>query len=199
MINTPAVDLFRFLEQGEIHSGALGEVHKRLQVFWQAESTEAQPGMQKARPAARIHAHGSSDLSDIGAEALGKIGHHVGGGNFQREKRVRSVLDQLGAVDSGHQPGGSWSGGAGGSMDGAIEFAFEHRAINFLQLTFGCLILHADNNAVRVKKIPDGCALAQEFGVRSDSKSYAALAAINGKGALQLLASLRRDGAFFNH
>ncbi len=84
-------------------------------------------------------------------------------------------------------------------MDGAIKFLFQHRAINFLQLALGCLVLHSDYNAIRVKKIFDGRAFTQEFGVRSHTKSHAAFAAINGKGALQLLARLRGDRAFLDY
>jgi hypothetical protein len=80
----------------------------------------------------------------------------------------------------------------------AFEFLFEHGAVNFMKLLFGSFVVDANDDAIGVKKISDGRAFTQKFRIGSDAEMYAATAAVNPENALQLLASLRGDGALLD-
>ena len=84
-------------------------------------------------------------------------------------------------------------------MDGAIEALLENRPVDFVQLLFGQLVFDADHDAIGMQKIADRGAFAQEFRIRCDAKFGGAVAPVHAELALELLAGLRRDGAFLDH
>ena len=83
-------------------------------------------------------------------------------------------------------------------MDGAVETLLEDGEINFVHLLFGELVIDADYDAIGMEKIADGGAFAEKFGVGRHAKLRGAIAAVDAQLALELLASLRGDGAFFD-
>jgi hypothetical protein len=80
-----------------------------------------------------------------------------------------------------------------------VEAALENGAVDFAQLLFGLLIFDADDDAIGMKEVADGRALAKEFGVGSHAEARAVrVAPIDAEHAAQLLAGLRRDSAFLD-
>ena len=97
------VDALGGFEDVEVHADRAGEMHEGLQVLREAEATEAQAGTQELAADAGVQTHRVGHFLDVGADAFAEIGDDVGVADFQREERVGSVLDQLGAVDGGDQ------------------------------------------------------------------------------------------------
>src|SRR5713226_6213232 len=79
-----------------------------------------------------------------------------------------------------------------------MEAFFENRPVNFAQFRGGGGILDADDDAVGMKKISDGGAFAEKFGVRSDAEFDIAVLGVGGERAAEFEAGARGDGAFFN-
>jgi hypothetical protein len=83
-------------------------------------------------------------------------------------------------------------------MHRAFEFLFEDGTVNFVKLPFGNFVVDANHDAIRVKKISDGCAFTQKFRIGGDAETYSAAASVNPEDALQLLSCLRGDGALLD-
>jgi len=96
----------------------------------------------------------------VGAKFFAKIGDRVGIANFQREKRIRGVLNQLGAANGGHQKFRFVVIGTLAFVNGTGEFTLQDGAIDFAKLFGGGGILDAHNNAIGVEEILDGSAFA---------------------------------------
>ena len=62
-------------------------------------------GIQELASDARVHAHPVGDFLDVGAGQFAQHGDGVDVGNFQREKRIGGVLDQLRRIDVRHDDG----------------------------------------------------------------------------------------------
>ncbi len=88
--------------------------------------------------------------------------------------------------------------GASGRVDRAVEFAVEHRLVDFLQLPLGGFVFDADDDAIGMQEILDCGAFAQKLGIGSDAKRDAAFAAVDGKRALEFFSRPRGDRAFFD-
>ncbi len=135
---------------------------------------------------------------DVCADFFAEIGDHVGIADFEREKGIRGVLDELGAVDGGDEKFGLVARGAGSVVHRAAETFFENRAVDFAEFRGGGGILDTDNNAVRMKKIRDGGAFAKKFRIGGDAEFHVAVLGICGKGAAEFESGAGGDGAFFD-
>ena len=131
---------------------------------------------------------------DICAYFFAKIGDHVGVADFQREERIRGVLDELGAVDGRDEEFGFAARGARSVVHRAAETFLENRAVNFAEFRGGGGILDADNDPVRMEKIRDGGAFAKKFRIGDDAEFHLAIFGIGGKGAAEFEAGARGDG-----
>src|SRR5579864_7586413 len=192
------VDALRFTKHGKVYAVAFGQAHKCLDVLGQAEAAKPEAGTKKVRADSRIQTDAVHHFLDIRAEFFRQIGNHIGVGNFQREERIRSVLDQFRAIDCGDHPSGSFHRGARAVMYRAFEFLFEHGTVNFVKLLFGPFVVDTDHDTIRVKKISNSRAFAQKFRVGSDAEMHSATPPVNSEDTFQLLACLRRDGALLD-
>jgi hypothetical protein len=150
------------------------------------------------RADARVQADAVEHFLDVRAELFREIGNHIGVGDLERKERIGGVLDEFGAVDRGGDPSRPRGGRAGRVVHGAMENLIEDGPIDFAELPFGRFIFDADDDAVRMEKIGDGSAFTEKFGIGGYREAGASVAAINGERALELLAGLRWDGAFFD-
>ncbi len=173
-------------------------MNKRLHVLGKTETSIAEAGFEELAANARVEAHGMGDFLDVGADFFAEIGDDVGVADFQSEKRIRGVLDELGAVDGGDEEFGLVARRAGAVVHRAAETFFENRAVDFAEFGGGGRILDADNNAIRMEKIGDGGAFAKEFGIGGDAEFHVAVFGIGGQGAAEFEAGARGDGAFFD-
>src|ERR1700691_3181317 len=105
-----------------------------LNIFRQAEATEAESGFQELLANARIESDGARDFLDVASEALAQIREDVGIGNFQAQERIRGVLDQFGAGDGGDQKFRLRSRRAFSGMNRARKPAFENGSVKFAKL-----------------------------------------------------------------
>ena len=169
-----------------------------LHVLGETETAITEPGLEKLSADARVESHGMRNLLDVCADLFAEIGDHIGITDFQRQKRIRGVLDELGAVDGGNQKFGFAARGAGSVVHRAAETAFENRSVDFAEFGGGRGILDTDNNPVGMKKIRDGGAFLKEFRIGSDAEFHVAVFGIRGKGAAECEPGARGDGAFFN-
>jgi len=106
-----------------------------------------------------------SHFLDIGANALAEIGDYVGIADLQGQEGIRSMLDQFGAVDGGDEQYPGRFLGAPARVDGAVEFPFENRLVDFAELGRGGGVFHTHDDAVRMKEIANGRAFAEKLGI----------------------------------
>ena len=71
------------------------------------------------------------DFVDVRADLFTKIRDDIGIADFQREKGIRSVFNQLGAVDSGDQEFRLVSWRTGSIVHGAPESFLQNGPVNF--------------------------------------------------------------------
>src|SRR5258708_37776322 len=127
-------------------------MNERLHVLGKTETSIAEACVEELAANARVEAHGMGDFLDVGADFFAEIGDDVGVTDFQRKKRIRSVLDELGAVDGGDEEFGFVARGAGAVVHWAAEALFENGAVDFAEFRGGGGILDADDDAVRMEK-----------------------------------------------
>ena len=116
-----------------------------------------------------------ADLLDVGAHALGEVGHLVHEADLGGQHGVGRVLGQLGRAHVHH--------------DHAVAVADE-RVVQRLEQLGGARVVGADDDAVRLHEVVDRRAFLQELGVGDDIELdlYAALA----QGLVDALADLVR-------
>src|SRR5208337_238648 len=162
------VDALGGLEHFKVNADRSGEVNEGLNVFRKAEPAEAQTCLQELGSDAGIEPHGVSHFLDIGANALAEIGNDVGIADFQGQEGIRSMLDQFGAVDGGDEQLAGRFLGAPARMNGAVEFPVENGLVDFAEPGRGGGVFHADDDAVRMKKIANSRAFAEKLWIGSD-------------------------------
>src|SRR4029077_262288 len=168
-----------FFEQTEIDAIFFRQSNEGLYVLGQAESSEAETGIEEIRANARIEPHSPCYFLYVSAKALTKIGDEVGIGDLQAKKRVGGMLDQFGAGDGRHQKHRPRAGRAFRFVNGAVEPALKKGLIDFPQLPLGFRILHTYHDAVRVEEIRNRSAFAQKLRVGGDPKRRAIASAID--------------------
>ena len=76
---------------------------ERGDVLRETGAAIADAGVEKIAADPAIHADAVRDFFDVRAARFADGGDGVDVGNLQREERIGGVLDQLGAVDVGHE------------------------------------------------------------------------------------------------
>src|SRR6266478_5283855 len=107
------VDALSGFQYVEVHANLGRQMDEGLHVLWKTETTIAKPGLEELSADARVESHRMCDFLDVCADFFAKIGDDVGVADFQREERIRSVLDKFGAVDGGDKEFGFVARGAG--------------------------------------------------------------------------------------
>ena len=130
--------------------------------------------MKELRADAWIKAHGMRYLLDVRANLLAKIRNDVGVADFQRQERVRSMLDQLRAVDGGHKKFCCMTGRAWTVVNRTMEAALKNGAVDLSHLGGGGFFLHANDDTVGVEEIIDRGAFAKKLGIGSHPKTQIA-------------------------
>src|SRR6266704_692789 len=102
-IDALSVDAFGGLQDVKVHADGRRQVNESLNVLRETETSIAEAGLEELSTDTRVEAHGMSDFFHVGADFFAEIGNHVGITDFQREKGIRGVLDELGAVDGGNE------------------------------------------------------------------------------------------------
>src|SRR3954447_2927978 len=146
-LHLPRIDPLHFLEQREIVAELLGDFDESAEVFREATSAEAKAGIQKAAADAGIHAHAVRDLLNVCAARFANNRDGVDVGNFQREKGIGRVLDQLRGVDIRDD-------------DRRLE-----RLVDGFHGSHGALGAHAHDHAVGLHEIIHGETFAKELRV----------------------------------
>src|SRR5262249_34089812 len=129
------------------------QAENRLNVLGETNPAEAQSGFQELRADPRIQAHGMGHFLDVGAKFLAKIGKRIRIADFQRQKRIRGVLDQLRAADGGDHEFRLVGVRAPAVVNRASALAFEDRTINFAKLLGGLGVFDANHDSVWMEKI----------------------------------------------
>ena len=91
------------------------------------------------------------------------------------------MLDQFCAGHRGYQEHGPGARGALRFVNRAVEPALEERFVNLAQLPLGSVILNPYDDAVRMEKVGDSGAFAEELRVGGHAKRSAVAAAIDPK------------------
>src|SRR5208283_5754114 len=116
---------------------------------------------------AAVETDAASDLLDVRAGGLAEVADGVDEGDFEGQECVGGVLDDFGGRGGGEQQGRRSSGGAGAG-DGVwlrVVGAAGERGVDAGEQVGGGFGVGADDDAVGVEEVGDGCALAQELGV----------------------------------
>ena len=124
--------------------------HEGPDVLGQAAAAEAEPSREEAAADARVVADRLGELRDIGAGRLADLGHRVDEGDLRREEGVRGDLHEFGGREVGDEEGNALG---------------DHRRIDLAEEVFGALAVRSDDEAIRVERVLDCEALAQELGV----------------------------------
>jgi hypothetical protein len=173
------VDAFDGLEELEIVPQFLGDADESAQVLREAETAEADAGVEEVLADAAVEAHAERDLLDVGLGQLAKAADGVDEGDLGREERIRSVLDDLGALDVGEDHR---------RLERLIEVGEDLSRL---------LGLDAQDHAVGVHEILHGAPLPQELGVRGDVE-LRVLASVATERPLDPFAGLDGDGALLD-
>src|SRR5205823_1970268 len=104
----------------------------RSDVFWRTGAAVDVAGIEKLPANAPVHSDSVCDFFNIGAARVANRGDGVDVGNFQSEKRIRRVLNELGAVNSGYEHGR------------------HERLVNLFHQIDSVLTLRANHDAVRM-------------------------------------------------
>src|SRR6267154_1428218 len=197
-VNALLVDAFSGFQDVEIHTDRSRQVDERLHVLRKTETTVAKPGLEELSADACVESHGMRHFLDIGADFFAEIGDYIGVADFQREKRIGSMLDELGAIDGGDEEFRLVARRTGSIVHRAAKTLFKDGAVNLPEFGGGRGILNANDNTIGVEKIIDGCALAKKLGIRSDAVPYVGVLGVSGAGAAEFETRARWDGAFLD-
>ena len=162
------VDIAYLLKELEIHAPLLRHPVEGGHVLWKTGAAIAQPGAQKPRTDAAVHAHAGGDVFNVGVGGLGQIGHGVDKGDFQGQEGIGGVLDEFGALRRGDQQPG-WLGGAADPRNCAglgVISARGERLVDAPHYIGRALGANARYNAVGMQKVADGRALTEKLRVR---------------------------------
>src|SRR5215472_14434322 len=171
-INALLVDAFGGLEDVEIHANFRGQVNEGLNVFREAETAISQASLEELAANARVQAHGASDFFDVSAKLLAQIGDDIRVADFECEKRVGSVFDELGAADGGDQEFRSLARRTRSIVNGAAKTPLKYGAVDLPEFCGGGRILDVHDDAVGVKEVSDGSSFAKKFGIRSHAEFH---------------------------
>src|SRR5665213_2919378 len=171
------VDALDFLEQFEFVADLFGNFDERAQVLRKTTAAETDARVQKSAADALVQTDALRDFLDVRAGGLADVGDGVDVGNFQREKRIRRVLDEFGGINVGDD-------------DGRLE-----RRVNLRHRRDGTLRADTDDDAVGVHQIADGKTFAQKFGI-ADHVKFRLRRAITLDGLGNFFAGLDRHRAF---
>src|ERR1019366_8295845 len=80
-----------------------GNTVEGSQVLGETRSSIPQTGMQKPRTNSNVHSDASGDLFNICINVFSQIRHSIDERDLQRQKRIRSVLYDLGTLRASHQ------------------------------------------------------------------------------------------------
>src|SRR5260370_10184741 len=138
-------------------------MNEGLHIFRKAEAAKPESGAKELAANPRIQSHCMSNLFYVCADSFTKIGDDVGVADLQREKRVRCMLDELGAVDGGDQKCRFVLRWAIAFVNRTMKFALEDRPVDFAQIGRGGFAFDTDHDAVGMKEIFNRCAFAQKF------------------------------------
>ena len=122
----------------------------------------------KAGADAAIHAHARRDVLYVGIHGLGQVGHGVDERDFQRQKCVGGMFDDLRALRRSYQQFG-WHSGAACPLQGVwlcVISAPGERLIDAPQDFGGTLGVSPHYDAVGMQKVDHRRAFTQELGVR---------------------------------
>lgn len=142
---------------------ALGEINKVENVLLEARAAKADRGLEELGAHARVAADGMGDFVDIGASGLANGRQGIDRRNTLCEHGIGSELGEF----------------RGPEADGEDAFAGDPVGIDVLESGTGVLALlgleRANEDAVGLEEIVDGCALGQELGIGEDVEAAARL------------------------
>ena len=138
-------------------------------VLGEARATVTDAGEQELGADPGVRAHAAAHELDVGADAVGEVGHVVHERDARREVGVAGVLGELGRARV-HE-------------DHAIVGATK-RLVEAVQDLARVLIGGAEDDAVGVHEVVDGGALLEELGVADDDEGDLGLLADDPRDAL---------------
>ena len=97
------VDLAHLFEQLEIDALLLRDPVKGRHILGEAGAAVAEAGAQELGPDAGVKAHAGGDVFDVRVDRFGEVGDGVDEGDFERQKSIGGVLDDLGALRGGDE------------------------------------------------------------------------------------------------
>ena len=149
-------------------------MQQRVYVFAETTATPAQARIKEACADTRIEADSCHHLRRFGTHALADIRNLVGKADLHRQKRVGGVLDHLGAGQRGGHHRNLAHSGRPRQKRRSVEALLYQGLVQFPQDAQCLLLFRAEHDAVRIKRIRDGGALAQELRIAGHSKARVA-------------------------
>ena len=140
----------------------MDQLAKGAKVLRQAIAAEADTCLEKGFSNARIEANGVGHFLNIGANLFTKIGENVGIGNLDGQEGVGGLLDKLGAAHACQKKLRRIVRRATIGMNGTLEILFKDRSVELAKNCFGLSVVHAEENALRMKEVLDGSCLCGE-------------------------------------
>src|SRR6266436_395177 len=133
MINALFVHALSGFQDFKVHSDFGGQVNEGLYVFRKTKTAVAESGLEKLSANTSVETHSMCDFLDVRADLFAQIRDDIGITDFQRQKGIRSVLNQLGAVDGGDQEFRLVSQRTGSIVHGASKSLFQNGPVDLLQ------------------------------------------------------------------
>src|SRR5215510_12682199 len=131
----------------------LGSLDQGNRILRKAGSAVARPGMQEFRSDPVVESDAARNFLHVGPHFLGKIGNFVDKSDLRGQKRVGSVLDQLGCTAAGEQ------------NRRTVEI---ERPVELVHKLARARIGGADDDTVGKLEIADSSAFAEELWVGHD-------------------------------
>ena len=151
------VDALHFLEEVERDAELFANFDEGGEVFRETRAAVADPGVKEIAPDPAIHPDPIRHLFDVGSARFANGGDGIDVGNLEGEEGVGGVLDQLRAVDIGHEDR---------RHEGLVDLLHE---------TDRLFALCADHDPVRVHEIGHSAAFTEKFRVADDVEARAVL------------------------
>src|SRR5260370_9260729 len=138
------VDTLGGFQNLEVHTNLGRQMDESLHILWKTKASVTETGFEELAADARIESHGMRHFFDVCTDFFAQIGDYVCITDFQREERIRRVLNELGAIDGGNEEFSLVAWRAGPIMHGEKQTPLVNGTVDFPQLRSGGMDLAAN-------------------------------------------------------
>jgi len=193
------VDLFDFCEEVEVDAQLLCYGAEGGYVLGEAGTAVTDAGTKEFWADACVEAHAARHLLDVGVGGFAEIGDGIDKGDFESEKGIGGMLDDLGALGGGEEDGRRCGDAAdtGNGVGAAVILAAGEWSVDGVKDGGGAVVVGTDDDAVGVEEVGDGGSFAEELGIGDDVEEVTG-DAVALHGTADPLVGVDGDGAFFD-